>query len=112
MGLPKWGVRPVITAAARLFGGFDINGASAMEAVKKSKVPILIIHGEDDRLVPCSMGRKIHSACPEGAELITFPEAGHVISYIKDEARYKAAINGFWERVYEKQPDMHGGKSV
>jgi len=52
--------------------------------------------------VPCDMGRAIYDACPEGAELVTFPDAGHAISYLADEPRYRSIINGFWERVYEK----------
>ena len=35
-------------------------------------------------------------------ELVTFPDAGHAISYLADEPRYRSIINGFWERVYEK----------
>ena len=102
MGIPRIVIKPLASAAARIFGGFDIYGASAVGAVKKAKVPILIIHGEDDRFVPCDMGRAIYDACPEGAELVTFPDAGHAISYLADEPRYRSIINGFWERVYEK----------
>ena len=102
MGIPRIVIKPLASAAARIFGGFDIYGASAVEAVKKAKVPILIIHGEDDRFVPCEMGRAIHRACPDGAELVTFPDAGHAISYLADEPRYRSIINGFWEKVYEK----------
>ena len=102
MGIPRIVIKPLASAAARIFGGFDIYGASAVEAVKKAKVPILIIHGEDDRFVPCEMGRAIYAACPEGAELVTFPDAGHAISYLADEPRYRSIINGFWEKVYEK----------
>jgi len=100
MGIPKGVVKPLAVAAARVFGRFDLHGASAVEAVKKAKVPILIIHGEDDRFVPCHMGRAIYEACPEKAELITFPGAGHAISYLVDEPRYKNAINEFWQKVY------------
>jgi len=102
MGIPKAVVRPLATVAARIFGGFDLHGASAVEAVKNAKVPILIIHGEDDRFVPCDMGRAIHAACSEGAELVTFPDAGHAISYLADEARYRSTINGFWQRIYQE----------
>ena len=102
MGIPKAVVRPLATVAARIFGGFDLHGASAVEAVKNAKVPILIIHGEDDRFVPCDMGKAIHNACPKGAELVTFPDAGHAISYLADEARYRSIINGFWKRIYQE----------
>ncbi len=102
MGIPKGMIKPLVTAAARIFGRFDLHGAAAVEAVKKAKVPILIIHGEDDRFVPCRMGRNIYEACPDGAELITFPDAGHAISYLVDETRYKNAINQFWQKVYQE----------
>ncbi|MBQ4611079.1 MAG: alpha/beta fold hydrolase [Clostridia bacterium] len=101
MGIPRRAVRPLATAAARIFGGFDLHGTSALEAVSRAKTPLLIIHGEDDRFVPCDMGREIYGACPEGTELVTFPMAGHAISYLMDEPRYKTVINAFWKRVYE-----------
>ena len=100
MGIPRVVVKPLALAAARIFGGFDLHGASAVEAVKNAKVPILIIHGEDDRFVPCEMGRAIHRACPDGAEIVTFPDAGHAISYLADEQRYRSIIKGFWEKIY------------
>ena len=102
MGIPKVIVKPLAVIAAKVFGKFDLHGASAVDAVKKAKVPILIIHGEDDRFVPCEMGRKIHRACENGAEIVTFPDAGHAISYLADEPRYRSVINGFWEGVYKK----------
>ena len=41
------------------------------------KVPTLILHGEQDNLIPVSAGRKFADAIPE-AKLITYPDAGHL----------------------------------
>ena len=99
MGIPKGIVGPLATLAARLFGRFDLHGASALEAVKNAKTPILIIHGEDDRFVPCDMGRAIHAASPEGTELVTFPEAGHAMNYIWDPEGYHRVVRAFTDKV-------------
>jgi len=40
-------------------------------------VPVLLLHGEQDRMVPSSHGRWLARACPS-AELRLFPEDGHI----------------------------------
>ena len=84
---------------AFLYGHFRLTGADAAEAVKKSKVPILVIHGEDDRYVPCDMGRRIAAANPAMVELQTFPNAGHGLSFLVDRPRYERITRAFVARV-------------
>ena len=86
---------PFAIMGARIFGRFDLNSASAVEAVKNTKVPILIIHGECDMVVPHGMSRKIYEANPDMITWVTFPEAGHGISYIMDAKRYKEITEKF-----------------
>ena len=90
---------PFLTLAARLFGGFGLTDADAAEAVKHAKVPILLIHGEDDRFVPCAMGREIAAANPSLVELHTFPEAGHGLSFLVDRPRYERVVRDFFARI-------------
>ena len=85
--------------AARLFGGFSLKGADAAEAVKQAKVPILILHGEADDLVPCDMSRKIAANNPALIELHTFPGALHGQSYTEDKARYAALVEAFVQKA-------------
>lgn len=40
-------------------------------------VPVLIIHGERDRIVPIRFGRALFEAAAEPKEISVFPEAGH-----------------------------------
>jgi len=41
------------------------------------EVPVLVVHGERDRIVPVSEGRALFEAAREPKRLIVFPEAGH-----------------------------------
>ena len=87
MGIPPKIGMPFVKLGAFVFGGFKLSGG-AEEAVKNTKVPILLIHGEADRYVPCEMSRKIKAANPKMITLETFPDAAHGLSYICDPERY------------------------
>ena len=81
------------------FGGFTLGGVNAASAVRHTKVPVLLIHGEADELVPCRMGREIAAANPAMVELHTFPGAGHGLSYLTDTPRYSALIDAFCKKI-------------
>ena len=94
MGFPQKLVYPFVALGARIFGRFDISSANAADAVRNAKVPVMIIHGEEDRFVPCEMSRELSRANSE-AELYTFPGAGHGISFMADRARYERLVREF-----------------
>ena len=85
----------LVRLAARWIGGFDLYEASAISAIGKSPVPVLLLHGEDDRFVPCEMSRELFDAANGKAQLHTFPGAGHGLSCIIDGPRYKAIVQEF-----------------
>lgn len=97
MHLPPVLICPFVELGGRLFGGFDLASGSPKEAVKQAKVPVLIFHGEDDRMVPCDMSREIAENCASFVRRETFPGAGHGLSYILDKARYARATEEFFE---------------
>jgi len=45
--------------------------------ISEVSAPLLIIHGERDRIVPIEMGRQVFALAPEPKTLRIFPEAGH-----------------------------------
>ena len=90
---------PLLRLGARLYGGFGLNDADAAEAVKRARVPILVLHGEDDRFVPCDMGRAVAAANPDLVQLETFPGAGHGLSFLVDRPRYEAVVRAFFARA-------------
>lgn len=90
-----------VRLSARIYGGFDLHAASATEAVAKSKVPILLIHGEEDSFVPCEMSRKNYEACASVKELLIVPGADHGMSYMTDTKRYVDTFVGFMKKYLE-----------
>lgn len=93
--LPARLLYPFILLSALLFGRFRLWDASAVKAVAQTRVPILLIHGEDDRFVPIQMSRELFDACASAKTLHTFPDAGHGLSFIADPARYRRITREF-----------------
>lgn len=87
--------RPFIHLGALIFGRFRLNSCTAKKAVAHAKIPILLIHGEDDRLVPYTMSFEIANCCASRVVVHTFPAAGHGLSYIADPLRYEKAVYDF-----------------
>lgn len=92
---------PLIKLGARAFGKFDPSDASAVDAVKSAKIPILLIHGDDDRFVPCDMSHQIYYSCASRCELRIFPNAGHGLSCMVDPDRYADSIILFFRSIPE-----------
>ncbi len=100
---PSAAILAMASTVARLKGGFGLFEANAAEAVKKAKVPILLIHGDDDRFVPYEMGKRIAEAAPANIEFHTFEGAGHGLSYLVDRERYENIVSSFLDRVLPKE---------
>lgn len=90
---------PLAKLGARWFGGFDLEEASAAESLKKSKIPVLLIHGEGDDFVPCWMSVKCHEACASEKELLIVPGFGHGMSYCHKPKEYEKAMDAFFEKT-------------
>ncbi len=91
--------RPFFHLAARIFGGFRLNSCNAKEAVSHSKIPLLLLHGEADRFVPCSMSREIAACAPGMALVRTFPGAGHGLSYVIAPREYEQVTYDFLKTI-------------
>lgn len=91
-------VWPFVVLGARVYGGFDVNEATAEKALKNVKVPVLIIHGESDGFVPHEMSDLVKQN-PELITRHTFPGADHGISYLVDTPRYQKIVTEFLKKV-------------
>ncbi len=81
LSLPVWPIYPLIRCGARLYGGFDIEAASPIEAMRVCKLPVVFVHGEADDYVPCEMSRMNYAACGGRKVLLTVPGAGHGLGF-------------------------------
>ncbi len=95
MGLPPKLIYPFIKLGAKLFGKFDLEETSPVQAMATCKIPILLLHGDHDDFVPFAMSQQIYDACKSTKRLIPVKDAGHGLAYPKDEAAYIAALKDF-----------------
>ena len=93
--LPVSIVYPMLKLSARLFGRFDLEELSPIEAMKDCTIPVVFIHGESDDFVPCEMSRQNYDACTAPKAIFTVPGAGHGLSYIIDPEGYLNTLNEF-----------------
>jgi hypothetical protein len=47
--------------------------------IRDVRVPIFIVHGEADDVIPVEMARRLFAAANEPKEIVTIPGAGHAI---------------------------------
>lgn len=88
-----------VRLAGKIFGGFDIESCSAIESVRKTNIPIMFIHGEDDRFVPCEMSLSCREACASESFLLTVPCAGHGLSYVVGSRAYDTEVSAFFRHI-------------
>lgn len=96
MGLPPKISYPFVKLGARLFGGFDLDSGSAIEAVGKIQVPVIFYHGQRDDFVPCSMSEKLYAACNAKKRLVMVPDAGHGLAFPVDQQGYLQSLGEFF----------------
>ena len=103
-GIPVF-LYPLLRLGTLIYGGFDPNKAEPVNFASKIKIPLSLIHGEDDKFVPHEMSREIHEAC-RTSEMHTFPGARHGTSYIADTERYKKITADFLLRIFGDDADV------
>ena len=87
---------PFIKLSARLFGGFDLEEYSALEAVKNCRLPVFFVHSEGDDFVPCYMSHKLHENCSASKHLVTIAGDGHGLAYLLDSEKYLQEMCQFY----------------
>ena len=92
-------IYPFIKLGAKIFGHFDLEEYSPLEAMKTCKVPVIFFHGEDDDFVPCYMSQEMYEACTSPKKLVTVPGAGHGLVYLVDNEKYFQSVVDFFNEV-------------
>ncbi len=96
MKLPPSLLYPCATLGAKLFGGFDLNEYSPMEAMATCRIPIVFAHGDGAGFVPCAMSRRLFEACAsEKKKLVVIPGAGHGLAFPVGRDAYVEALAEF-----------------
>jgi uncharacterized protein len=78
-----------------LTGGLLQNKFDSLAKIGAYQGPTLIVHGEEDRLVPIKQAKQLYAAANEPKWLLTIPEAGH---NWKPTFQYVSALEEFFKR--------------
>lgn len=85
--------------------GVGSRDFSTVEALKRTDVPILFIHGSDDHFVPVKMCFENYKACAAEKRLFIVPGAEHTMSLYGDRAGYERALESFWKEFDRPLPE-------
>jgi fermentation-respiration switch protein FrsA (DUF1100 family) len=66
-----------------------------LSKIPQISVPVLIIHGQQDGIVPFPMGKRLHAAAPMPKHFLPLKGAGHNDTYIIGGSRYFQSLAGF-----------------
>lgn len=82
--------------------GLSVEGTSPVESVRKSKIPLLVIHSEGDRTVPVRCATEILAASKNSKSRMQLfdKKYDHAFS-INERELYKSAVGTFLSDVFE-----------
>jgi uncharacterized protein len=97
-GLPPLFTPGTVIAAGLLTGTdlYAVRPIAIMAGLAERRVPVLVIHGEGDTLVPVANGRRLAATYGQQAETYFVPGAEHVQAYAADPTRYLARVDAFF----------------
>ncbi len=71
---------------------------STILALANCKIPVLFIHGTDDKFVPIEMTYENYKACASPKSLFIVPGAEHGASYFAAKDEYENQVKQFWSK--------------
>ena len=99
--LPAFPIMNLTELLTRWRAGFGYSDASALDAMRNCRIPVLFIHGEKDTFVPVQMSLDNYMACRAPKELLIVPGAVHAAASLQDPEGYQRAVLAFMKK-YER----------
>ena len=75
--------------------GINWQRMNYLNRASELRVPVLILHGEKDTLVPALISQSLAQARPDIVRYVGFPEAEHARSWNLDPENYEAEVRQF-----------------
>ncbi len=89
---PVW---PVMLRLHRIVAGCDLLDGDTRPHLLRADVPILFVHGEEDRTVPYENGPALYAAYQGEKACLFVPGAKHIETLYIDPAAYGDAVDSF-----------------
>lgn len=80
---------------AHVLADFDFYEFDTLQGLRYNKIPVLFIHGTEDKFVPIEMTFANFQYCTSEKSLFLVPDAPHAIAYFIDEDGYHKAVVDF-----------------
>lgn len=93
--LPAFPMIPLADWVNKRLAGYGLDECNAAREARRAKIPALLIHGDKDSFVPCSMCEEIYENYGAVKSKLIVPEAGHAESYYKEREMYEKALDSF-----------------
>jgi fermentation-respiration switch protein FrsA (DUF1100 family) len=71
----------------------------SLERIPRLRMPLLVVQGDRDEIVPPAQGRRLFEAAPEPKRYYAIPGAGHNDTYLVGGAAYWHVISDFLDAV-------------
>ncbi len=81
----KWGWLPVGPLITQRF--------DAAERITRARLPVLVVHGSEDRLIPSELGRALYERAPEPKRFVLVEGGTHHNTNGLAQDQYRAALN-------------------
>ena len=88
---------PLIKIGAKIYGNFNLEEASPIEAIKNAKIPIILFHGTTDKMCPYQMSEELYKTNPDNNKLILIENAGHCLGYLIESELYLNSMMDFFK---------------
>ncbi|MBR6737909.1 MAG: alpha/beta hydrolase [Clostridia bacterium] len=96
MKLPADICYPFVRLGGIIFGGFDVEQTSPEQELKKSVLPTVFVHGDNDKIVPVEMSKLNYDACnATNKKLVIIKDAAHGAAYLVDPNKYVNELEEF-----------------
>ena len=97
-GLPSFPLLNAASLVCRMKYDWSFSEASMVEQVRKCRLPMLFIHGDNDDFVPTAMVNDLFAAKPQPKELYMGKGSAHAMTLSDHRAEYASTVVNFCNR--------------
>lgn len=90
--VPAFPLYHIASLFCKVLAGYFFGEGDTLGQTRRIRVPVLFIHGEQDKFVPVEMVYRLHEACAAPKLLWTVPNAAHAECFLADSAGYQAQV--------------------
>lgn len=91
---------PLLNAMNRRIAGYDLKDTDVRPHLLRARLPILFVHGREDRFVPFATGQELYGLYPGPKDCLFVDGARHVESMYVDPQGYAQKLDAMIEQSF------------